>query len=196
MRVKPNLVTSWNDSCCLCSVVYSLSLYFEENTVKYLDNQLHVSTFLQTTSVEIVYPICYITFSFCPRLYGVVGMMACKNGFGNNGSIAWRNFAASWNVFSVELANHYKWYMSDVSLAVTTDRPLDGVCQLNKWYEWEVSLAVKSTDKSSLFSPSWMNGSVNAIVEKLTLRWRYNGHDSVSNHQPHDYLRNRLFRRR
>ena len=29
-----------------------------------------------------------------------------------------------------------------------------------------------------------------------TLRWRHNGHDSVSNHQPHDCLLNRLFRRR
>ena len=30
----------------------------------------------------------------------------------------------------------------------------------------------------------------------LTLRWRHNGRDSVSNHQPHGYLLNRLFRRR
>ena len=29
-----------------------------------------------------------------------------------------------------------------------------------------------------------------------TLRWRYNGHDSVSNHQPHECLLNLLFRRR
>ena len=28
------------------------------------------------------------------------------------------------------------------------------------------------------------------------LRWRHNGHDGVSNHQPHDCLLNRLFRRR
>ena len=28
------------------------------------------------------------------------------------------------------------------------------------------------------------------------LRWRHNGHDSVSNHQPHDCLLKRLFRRR
>ena len=30
----------------------------------------------------------------------------------------------------------------------------------------------------------------------LALRWRHNGRDSVSNHQPHDCLLNRLFRRR
>ena len=31
---------------------------------------------------------------------------------------------------------------------------------------------------------------------RVTLRWRHNGRDSVSNHQPHDCLLNRLFRRR
>ena len=30
----------------------------------------------------------------------------------------------------------------------------------------------------------------------LTLQWRHNGRDSVSNHQPHHCLLNRLFRRR
>ena len=27
-----------------------------------------------------------------------------------------------------------------------------------------------------------------------TLHWHHNGHDGISNHQPHDYLLNRLFR--
>ena len=31
---------------------------------------------------------------------------------------------------------------------------------------------------------------------RISLIWRINGGDSVSNHQPHDYLLNRLFRRR
>ena len=30
----------------------------------------------------------------------------------------------------------------------------------------------------------------------LSLQWRHNGHDSISNHQPHDCLLNHLFRRR
>ena len=29
-----------------------------------------------------------------------------------------------------------------------------------------------------------------------SLHWRHNDHDGVSNHQPHDFLHNRLFRRR
>ena len=32
--------------------------------------------------------------------------------------------------------------------------------------------------------------------QERTLRWRHNGRDSLSNHQPHDCLLNRLFRRR
>ena len=34
------------------------------------------------------------------------------------------------------------------------------------------------------------------IVQWCTWRWRHNGSDSVSNHQPHHCLLNRLFRRR
>ena len=33
-------------------------------------------------------------------------------------------------------------------------------------------------------------------IDKITLPWRHNEHDGVSNHQPHDYLLNRLSRRR
>ena len=33
-------------------------------------------------------------------------------------------------------------------------------------------------------------------TEVRSLHWRHNGHDGVSNHQPHDCLLNRLFRRR
>ena len=34
------------------------------------------------------------------------------------------------------------------------------------------------------------------VDESASLRWRHNGRDSVSNHQPHDCLLNRLCRRR
>ena len=36
----------------------------------------------------------------------------------------------------------------------------------------------------------------NDIIDSMPLRWRHNGHDGVSNHQPYDCLFNRLFRRR
>ena len=35
-----------------------------------------------------------------------------------------------------------------------------------------------------------------AFVLNLSLPWRHNEHNGVSNHQPHDFLLNRLFRRR
>ena len=38
----------------------------------------------------------------------------------------------------------------------------------------------------------WFMGTVH---HRRPLRWRHNDHDSVSNHQPHDCLLNRLFRR-
>ena len=33
-------------------------------------------------------------------------------------------------------------------------------------------------------------------MSNITLQWRYNDHDGISNHQPHGCLLNRLFRRR
>ena len=40
------------------------------------------------------------------------------------------------------------------------------------------------------------NNSNPVINIPLTLQWRHNGRDGVSNHQPHDCLLNRLFRHR
>ena len=42
---------------------------------------------------------------------------------------------------------------------------------------------------------SWLRPRKNKSTD-VTLQWRQNGHDNVSNHQPHDCLLNRLFRRR
>ena len=37
-------------------------------------------------------------------------------------------------------------------------------------------------------------GKYNSISRNTVLEWRHNGHDGVSNHQPHHCLLNRLFR--
>ena len=43
----------------------------------------------------------------------------------------------------------------------------------------------------------WCNNRISACLKDIfTLHWRHNGHESVSNHQPHDCLLNRLFGRR
>ena len=49
--------------------------------------------------------------------------------------------------------------------------------------------------------PQWVNLCVihlghHRFELNITLQWRHNGRDGVSNHQPHDCLLNRLFRRR
>ena len=48
------------------------------------------------------------------------------------------------------------------------------------------------------YLPGWMTccPTISLLEAVLSLQWRHNGHDSVSNHQPHDCLLNRLFRRR
>ena len=53
----------------------------------------------------------------------------------------------------------------------------------------------------SCFFPIWIHLFPLPIItwwrhKMNALPWRHNGHDSVSNHQPHDCLLNRLFRRR
>ena len=45
-----------------------------------------------------------------------------------------------------------------------------------------------------MIAPSVRETTIKDIL--ITLRWRHNEHDGISNHQPHDCLLNRLFRRR
>ena len=45
-----------------------------------------------------------------------------------------------------------------------------------------------------LWAPSCVIDDNNKLC--MTLRWRHDGRDSISNHRPHDCLPNRLFRRR
>ena len=57
------------------------------------------------------------------------------------------------------------------------------------FYYWKVThtIAVKHL---------WQEGKCMCRKTLKTLQWRHNGWDSVSNHQPHDCLLNRLFRHR
>ena len=50
--------------------------------------------------------------------------------------------------------------------------------------------------ETSIISPTWLAGVVTKMPYQVTLQWRHNGRDTVSNHLPHDCLLNRLFRRR
>ena len=47
-----------------------------------------------------------------------------------------------------------------------------------------------------MFIPHVVDIALGVNITLLTLEWRHNGRDSVSNHQPRDCLFNRLFMRR
>ena len=84
-------------------------------------------------------------------------------------------------------------------------------CQLRKWKtEWFLKLSVglfgwvmtrNLTPFSQFLSDNVSGGAVHTpqgqftAFYHLSLRWRHNEHDSVSNHQPRDCLLNGLFRR-
>ena len=58
---------------------------------------------------------------------------------------------------------------------------------------WRIKLAITKIQYYQHLSKClW----VRPLVYAFSLRWRHNGRDSVSNHQPHDCLLNGLFRRR
>ena len=62
-----------------------------------------------------------------------------------------------------------------------------------------VSLMKKKQLICPWFEMSWLSWCYcNALIIpfKTSLQWCYNGRDGISNHQPHDCLLNRLFRRR
>ena len=49
----------------------------------------------------------------------------------------------------------------------------------------------------TIMGDGWGNDVMSRVITTHhALRWRHNGHDSVSNHQPYDCLLNRLFRNR
>ena len=64
---------------------------------------------------------------------------------------------------------------------------------------WEYPCAMKA-DKTIYIQSLYFISLLFLVHFELTLRWplhlRHNGRDSVSNHQPHNCLLNRLFRRR
>ena len=73
---------------------------------------------------------------------------------------------------------------------------------LNK--EKDDPLELQQISNATISRSTWSNENVwiiwfqyvASIHLSKSLRWRYNGRDSVSNHQPHHCLLNRLFRRR
>ena len=68
-------------------------------------------------------------------------------------------------------------------------------CIFSKFWLWAHKPFVKWFPEHLLLQ-AWVAHFPGYPHPGLTLQWRHNGHDSVSNHQPHDCLLNNLFRRR
>ena len=56
-------------------------------------------------------------------------------------------------------------------------------------FTWKLNQMASKSDRHQLDPDP-------TVDVKSPLRWHHNGHDGVSNHQPHEYLLNCLFRRR
>ena len=81
--------------------------------------------------------------------------------------------------------------------------PLRHGCQSTEQFEVDLRLLVdlhEGQDGGDLFRGNRVDedalDGLFKVLETRTLRWRHNERDSVPNHQPHDCLFNRLFRRR
>ena len=65
---------------------------------------------------------------------------------------------------------------------------------LNKTWNWKFVLSILSLKWCFETRFCCQSPLTSTAAITLTLRWRHNGRDSVSNHQPHDCLLNCLFR--
>ena len=78
------------------------------------------------------------------------------------------------------------WHLASMDWAMTTARPDEKCLSLTIWCilysRFDSTLAISGRKWNEILC--------------FTLQWRHNGHDSVSNHQPHDCLLSRLLRRR
>ena len=71
--------------------------------------------------------------------------------------------------------------------------------RLRPWARWIIFFVSKGAIVTFLqfekIMCAWKSQGLENVGSESTLHWRHNDHDSVSNHQPHGCLLNRLFRR-
>ena len=93
-----------------------------------------------------------------------------------------------WGLLALILQQFYRrcsWYLSLISVWILLNQDYRHMSQGQvSWCSFHVNSVHRIT-----YVP-WVSGT------SVTLQWRHTGRDSVSNHQPHDCLLNRIFRRR
>ena len=98
-----------------------------------------------------------------------------------------------WNVFPMVqsiINQHFFWYWLD---AEKGNKPLLEPI-LVYFTDSCASTSLHEFDNPEGYVLKWLIRDSNKT--QLTLRWRHNGRDGVSNHQPNDCLLNRLFGRK
>ena len=95
----------------------------------------------------------------------------------------------------------YLCFIVNDDAAHVSDNALSDVQTTRQWFDDHVPIIRMNALNIDLIEEN--NGGVAAIHRQPRRRycsisswWRHNGHDGVSNHQPHDCFLNRLFRRR
>ena len=120
-----------------------------------------------------------------------------------------------WNKIYVSKRGSWWWKIKlepyDSMQSIEYRSPTDFIYMypIFKWVQWldkygsgagifsqELSPVATPYYNQAIFSNLMRWKTSQVISEIVPLRWRHNDHDSVSNHQPHGCLLNRLFRRR
>ena len=97
-----------------------------------------------------------------------------------------------WNI-NWTLGNKLQWNSNRNQYISIQEYAFENVCKMasfSSWPQW-----IKSSNIIVQERPWWRFVCYRLVLVN-TLGWRHNGRDNVSNHQPHDCLLNRLFRRR
>ena len=101
----------------------------------------------------------------------------------------------TWNSLSVKLNHSFMW----IPQVLTYDMSI--LVQVN----WPGNKPSPEPDLTKIFGARMRPQDHDELIKvndmslwrhQVTLRWRHNGRDCVSNHQPHNCLLNRLFERR
>ena len=131
------------------------------------------------------------------------------------------NTLAIWAIRARHLLSHafedwlwwYKYFLSKVNIsnvncaraiAFIFDTRTDVLLKVSKFVVGQGCFVKQYWNHGSeSLLPCWFAKHMQIFIKsksfhkvRLTLQWRHNEHDGVSNHQPHDCLLNLLFRRR
>ena len=118
------------------------------------------------------------------RYYCVAGKILCVLGnFGRLRRVIWRNFAGRIQIYSIRHCDAVNCILDiNASLLIC-----NGPSAITIVFDVKYTVYPVNPDLFLLMMLRCFY---------RTLRWRHNGRDLVSNHQPHDCLLNRLFGRR